>query len=145
MYLTVLQVYFCRRHVTGLIHDSAAGADASCIYLESFSFFLLCTIEYTHTVLLNFHIVTYSCCMCTCIVSLTAQVRWVCSWCMKICLKRAVHISAERLISVQTDMQTDKRYGDEYGCEYGRQVCIFVQAFRVMARDLARWLVWRSA
>jgi len=35
---------------------TAAGADASCIYLESFSFSLLCTIEYTHTVL-PFHIV----------------------------------------------------------------------------------------
>jgi len=37
---------------------TAAGADASCIYLDSFSFSLLCTIEYTHTVLPNFHIVT---------------------------------------------------------------------------------------
>jgi hypothetical protein len=37
---------------------TAAGADASCIYLEFFSFSLLCTIEYTHTVLPNFHIVT---------------------------------------------------------------------------------------
>jgi len=37
---------------------TAAGADASCIYLESFSFSLLCTIEYTHTVLPYFHIVT---------------------------------------------------------------------------------------
>ena len=44
--------------VTGLIHGPAAGADASCIYLESFSFSLLCTIEYTHTVLPYFHIVT---------------------------------------------------------------------------------------
>jgi hypothetical protein len=35
---------------------TAAGADASCIYLESFSFSLLCTIEYTHTVL-PFHVV----------------------------------------------------------------------------------------
>jgi hypothetical protein len=48
-----------------------------------------------------------SCCMCTCIVSLTAQVRLICNWCMKICLRRAAHISAERLISVQTDMQTN--------------------------------------
>jgi len=56
----VLQVYLCRRHVTGLIHGVAAGADASCIYLELFSFSLLCTIEYTHTVLPNFHIVTGS-------------------------------------------------------------------------------------
>jgi hypothetical protein len=54
----MLLVYMCRRHVTGLIHGAAAGADASCIYLESFSFSLLCTIEYTHTVLPNFHIVT---------------------------------------------------------------------------------------
>jgi hypothetical protein len=37
---------------------AAAGADVSSIYLESFSFSLLCTIEYTHTVLPNFHIVT---------------------------------------------------------------------------------------
>ena len=44
--------------VRDLIHGSAAGSDASCIYLESFSFSLLCTIEYTHTVLPNFHIVT---------------------------------------------------------------------------------------
>jgi len=44
--------------VTGLIHGSAAEADASCIHLESFSFSLLCTVEYTHTVLPNFHIVT---------------------------------------------------------------------------------------
>ena len=28
------------------------------VYLESFSFSLLCTIEYTHTVLPNLHIVT---------------------------------------------------------------------------------------
>jgi hypothetical protein len=45
--------------VTGLIHGPAAGADAFCIYLEFFSFSLLCTIEYTHTVLPNFHIVTF--------------------------------------------------------------------------------------
>ena len=45
--------------------------------------------------------------MCTCIVSLTAQVRLICSWCIKICLRRAAHINAERLISVQMDMQTD--------------------------------------
>jgi len=45
--------------------------------------------------------------MCTCIVSLTAQVRLLCSWCMNICLRRAAHISAERLISVQTDEQTE--------------------------------------
>jgi len=37
---------------------TAAGADVSSIYLEFFSFSLLCTIEYTHTVLPNFHIVT---------------------------------------------------------------------------------------
>jgi hypothetical protein len=54
----VLQVYLCRTHVTGLIHGAAAGADASCIYLESFSFSFLCPREYTHTVLPNFHIVT---------------------------------------------------------------------------------------
>jgi hypothetical protein len=37
---------------------TAAGADVSSIYLKSFSFSLLCTIEYTRTVLPNFHIVT---------------------------------------------------------------------------------------
>ena len=45
--------------------------------------------------------------MCSCIVSLTAQVRLICSWCMKICLRRAARISTERLISVQTDEQTE--------------------------------------
>ena len=40
-----------------------------------------------------------TCCKCTCIVSLTAQIRLICSLCMKICLRRAAHISAERLIS----------------------------------------------
>jgi hypothetical protein len=44
-----------------------------------------------------------SCCMCTCIVNLKAQVRLICSWCMKICLTRAARISTERLISVQPD------------------------------------------
>jgi len=44
--------------------------------------------------------------MCTCTVSLTAQVRVICSWCMKLCLRSAARISAERLISVQTDEQT---------------------------------------
>jgi len=46
-------------------------------------------------------------CMCTCIVSLTTQVRLICSWCMRIRLRRAAQISAERLISMQTDMQTE--------------------------------------
>jgi len=43
--------------VTGLIHGTAAGADAFCIYLQSFSFCVLCIIEYTHTVVPNFHMV----------------------------------------------------------------------------------------
>ena len=34
------------------------------------------------------------CCLYTCIMSLTAQVRLMCSWCMKICIRRAAHISA---------------------------------------------------
>jgi len=44
----------------GLIQLAVTGADASCIYLESLFFTLpfLCTIEYTHTVLSNFHTVT---------------------------------------------------------------------------------------
>jgi hypothetical protein len=42
----------------GLIQLAVTGADASCIDLESFSFSFLCTIEYTHTVLPSFHIVT---------------------------------------------------------------------------------------
>jgi len=45
---------------------------------------------------LNKILTTY--CICTCIVSLTAQVRLVCSWCMSICLRRAAHINAERLV-----------------------------------------------
>jgi hypothetical protein len=47
------------------------------------------------------------CYMCTCIVSLTAYVRLICSRCLKMCLRRAAHISAERLISVQMDEQTE--------------------------------------
>jgi len=46
-------------------------------------------------------------CMCTCIVSLTTQIRLICSWCMRIRLRRAAQICAERLISMQTDMQTE--------------------------------------
>ena len=45
--------------------------------------------------------------MYTCIVRLTAQVDLIYSWCMQICLRRAAHFSAERLISAQTDMQTN--------------------------------------
>jgi hypothetical protein len=45
--------------------------------------------------------------MCTCIVSLTTQIRLICSWCMRISLRRAAQICAERLISMQTDMQTE--------------------------------------
>jgi len=47
------------------------------------------------------------CCMYTCIMSLTAEVCLICSWCMKICLRRAARISTERLISVQTDKQME--------------------------------------
>jgi hypothetical protein len=53
------------------------------------------------------------CCMCTCIVSLTAQVGLICSWCMKICLRRAANISANGYAN-------EYRYG--YG--YRRLVCI---------------------
>jgi len=35
------------------------------------------------------------------------QVRLIWSWCRRICLRRAAHINAEQLISVQTDVQTD--------------------------------------
>jgi len=35
------------------------------------------------------------------------QVRLICSWCMKRYLRRAAHMSAERLILVQTDEQTE--------------------------------------
>jgi hypothetical protein len=56
--------------------------------------------------------------MCTCIVSLTAQVRLICSWCMRICLRRAAHISANGYAD-------GYRYGDEYGYGYGSQVCIY--------------------
>jgi hypothetical protein len=56
--LNIVTVVTDVHDVTGLVHGPAAGADSSCIYLESFSFSLLYTIEYTHTVLPNFHIVT---------------------------------------------------------------------------------------
>jgi len=36
----------------------AAGADPSCIYLESFFFSFLCTLELVHIVVPNIHIVT---------------------------------------------------------------------------------------
>jgi len=58
VYVTYSQVLL---HIyKGLIQLAVTGADASCIYLESLFFTLpfLCTIEYTHTVLPNFHIVT---------------------------------------------------------------------------------------
>ena len=38
-------------------------------------------------------------------MSLTAQVRSICSRCLKLCLLRAAHISAEPLILVQTNEQ----------------------------------------
>jgi len=63
--------------------------------------------------------------MCTCIASLIAQVRLICSWCMNKYLRRAAHISAERLIPLRMDMQTEKRYGDQYGCEYSKSVYIY--------------------
>jgi hypothetical protein len=44
--------------VTGLIHRPVTGADASCISRVFLLFSFLCTIEYTHTVLPNFHIAT---------------------------------------------------------------------------------------
>jgi hypothetical protein len=44
------------------------------------------------------------CCMCTCIVSLTAQVRLICS---------------------ANGYANGYRYGDEYGYGYGSQVCIY--------------------
>jgi hypothetical protein len=37
--------------------------------------------------------------MCTCIVSPTAQVRLICTWCMKICLTRVAHIRRAAHIS----------------------------------------------
>jgi hypothetical protein len=45
MQYTVLQMYMSRRHVTELIHGHG---DASCIYLESFSFSLLYHRIYAH-------------------------------------------------------------------------------------------------
>jgi len=44
--------------VTRLIHSAAAGADASCISRVFLLLSFLCTVEYTHTILPNFHIVT---------------------------------------------------------------------------------------
>jgi hypothetical protein len=65
-YLVFVQFRSCHESVTdvhdvtGLIHGHCCRDNASCVYLESFSFSLLCTIEYTHTVLPNFHIVIES-------------------------------------------------------------------------------------
>jgi len=57
-----------------------------------------------------------------------AQVRLICSWCMKICLRRAAHISAERLISAN-GYANEYRYGyghrHRYGYGYRSLVCIY--------------------
>jgi len=49
-----------------------------------------------------------------CIVSLTAQAHLISNWCMKICLRRAAHISAN-----------GDANGYRYGYGYGSQVCIY--------------------
>ena len=77
----------------------------------------------------GFFVKSAVCCMCTCIVSLTAQVRLICSWCMKICLRRAVHISAERLISVQTDEQTEIDMETNMNVDIGDK-SVYIRAFR---------------
>jgi len=66
-------------------------------------------------------------------VSLTAQVRLICGWCMKICLKRAAHISAERLISewlisVQTDKQTEIDMETNMDVDIGDK-SVYIRAF----------------
>jgi hypothetical protein len=71
--------------------------------------------------------------MCTCIVSLTAQVRSIYSWCMKICLRRAARISAEQLISVQTDMQTNIDMDTDIDTDMDMDIgdkSVYIRAFR---------------
>jgi hypothetical protein len=68
------------------------------------------------------------CCICTCIVSLTAQVRLICGWCMKICLRRAARISTERLISVQPDEQTEIDMGTNMAENIGDK-SVYIRAF----------------
>lgn len=64
------------------------------------------------------HTFNKRCCMCTCIVSLAAQVRLICTWCTQICLRRAAYISANGFAN-------GYRYGYKYGCGYRRRVCIY--------------------
>jgi predicted adenine nucleotide alpha hydrolase (AANH) superfamily ATPase len=52
------------------------------------------------------------------------QVHLICNWCMKICLRRTAHISAERLvsewlISLQTDEQTEIDMATNMGVDIG--------------------------
>jgi len=54
--------------------------------------------------------------MCTCIVSLTVQIRLICNWCMKIFLRRVARISANGYANeyrygygIDTDTDTDKK------------------------------------
>ena len=67
-----------------------------------------------------------ACCMCTCIVSLAAQIRLICSWCMKICLRRAAHIRAAHISA--NGYANGCRYGYEYGCGY-RSKSVYIRAF----------------
>jgi len=53
----------------------------------------------------------------------------MCSWCMKICLRRAARSSAERLISVQTDMQTDIDMETNMDMDMGVK-SVYIRAFR---------------
>jgi len=48
---------------------------------------------------------------------------------MKICLRRAVHISAERLISVQTDEQTEIDIETNMNVDIGDK-SVYIRAFR---------------
>jgi hypothetical protein len=55
------------------------------------------------------------------------MVRLICSWDMKICLRKEARISTERLISVQTDVQTEIHMA-MYMAEHVQVKSVYVQA-----------------
>jgi hypothetical protein len=60
---------------------------------------------------------------------------------MKIFIRRAAHMSAERLISAN-GYANGYRYGDEYGYGYGSQVCMYTDL--LVSRDQVNQQVFQA-
>ena len=75
---------------------------------------------------------TNPCCMCSCIVSFTAQVRLIWSWCMKICLRRAANISANG-------------YANEYRYGYGYRSLVCIHTRLLASRRSVNQQVWEAS